>query len=191
MDRSGVKKNFPHGGGLFCHKNQSCSKLPEMDRSGVKQISFMGGGGGVSATKTKVAWNCLKWIDLVSKKISLIGGGAVSATKTKVTWNCLKWIDLVSKKISLIGGGAFLPSRKQCEVQWCVKYWCVKLHHVPWHELSISPKGRKEGGAFRPIWTNLRFRRMNNIGLSYTKDQLARPARVHLEKPLLYANIEY
>ena len=32
------------GIGLFCHQNQSCLKLPEMDRSGVKKISLMGGG---------------------------------------------------------------------------------------------------------------------------------------------------
>ena len=54
------------GGGLFCHKNQSCSKLPEMDRSSVKKVSLiLGGGGGFSATKTKVAQDCLKWIDLL------------------------------------------------------------------------------------------------------------------------------
>ena len=52
MDRSEVKN---WGGGLFCHKNQSCSKLPEMDRSEVKNFSLILGGGGFSATKTKVA----------------------------------------------------------------------------------------------------------------------------------------
>ena len=93
MDRSGVKK-FPSswGGALFCHKNQSCSKLPEMDRSGVRKFSLIIGGRGFSATNTKVAWNCLKWIDLVSKNFPSWGG---SATKTKVAQNCLKWIDPV------------------------------------------------------------------------------------------------
>ena len=66
MDRSDVK-NLPHpgGGGLFCHINQSCSKLPEMDRSEVKTFPSSCGRGGFSATKAKVAGNCLKWIDLM------------------------------------------------------------------------------------------------------------------------------
>ena len=34
------------GGRLFCHKNQRCSKLPEMDRSDVKIFSLILGGGG-------------------------------------------------------------------------------------------------------------------------------------------------
>ena len=72
-----VSKNFPHPGWgwLFCHKNQSCSKLPEMDRSDVKKFSLILGGLGFSATKTKVAWNCLNWVDLMSKKFPLILGG--------------------------------------------------------------------------------------------------------------------
>ena len=76
MDRSGVK-NFPSswGGGLFCHKNQGCSKLPEMDRSDVKNFPLILGGGGLSATKTKVAQNFLKWINLMSKIFPLSGGG--------------------------------------------------------------------------------------------------------------------
>ena len=99
-----MSKNFPScwggGGWLFCHKNQSCSKLPEVDRSDVKkfsilpqkpkllQIAWSGWGGGVfSATKTKVAQNCLKWIDLMSKnfppgpwrKGRKEGGGGFSA----------------------------------------------------------------------------------------------------------------
>ena len=119
MDRSGVK-NFPSlGGWLFCHQNQSCLKLPEMDRSGVKKFSLISEGGGFSANKTKIAWNCLKWIDLVSKNFPSLGGGGFSATKTKVAWNCLKWIDLVSKKFSLIRGEAFLPPKpKLLEIAW-------------------------------------------------------------------------
>ena len=39
-------------------------------------------------------------------------------------------------------GGTFLPSHSWWEVQWCMKYQYVKLCHVPWHEPSISPKGR-------------------------------------------------
>ena len=82
-------KIFPSswvGGGLFCHQNQSCSKLQnEMDRSEVKKCSLIL-GGGFSATKTKVAWNRLKWIDLKSKIFSLIlgGGGAFLPPKPKL-----------------------------------------------------------------------------------------------------------
>ena len=48
-------------------------------------------GGGFSATKTKVAQNCLKWIDLVSKNFpSFFVRGGLSATITKVAQNCLK-----------------------------------------------------------------------------------------------------
>ena len=144
-----VSKKISLGGGgrLFCHKNQSCLKLPEMDRSSVKNFSLiLGGGGGFSATKTKVAQNCLKWIDLVSKNFPSSGGGGLfchknqscfklsemdrsdvkkfslifggfSATKTKVARNCLKWIDLMSKIFSLIlGGGLF------CQVTTNVRF---------------------------------------------------------------------
>ena len=115
MDRSGVKEFSLIGrGGLFCHQNQSCLKLPEMDISGVKIFSpHLGGGGGFSATKTKVAQNCLKWIDLASKNFPLIwgvGGGGFSATKTKVAQNSLKWIGLVSKNFPS-SGWAFLPPK--------------------------------------------------------------------------------
>ena len=121
MDRSDVAtfSLILGGGGLFCHKNQSFSKLPEMDRSGVKKFSLIcgGGGGGFSATKTKVAQNCLKWIDLMSKNVpsSWEGGGGFSATKTKVAWNCLKWIDLVSKIFPHpVGGGLFCHKNQNC-----------------------------------------------------------------------------
>ena len=110
MDRSEVKKFSlilgVGGGGLFCHKNQSCSKLPEMDRSEVKNIfpHLWGvGGWGFSATKTKVAQNYLKWIDLKSKKFPLIlGGGAFLAQKPKLLK--IAW----SKKFPISwGGGLF------------------------------------------------------------------------------------
>ena len=103
------------GGGLFCHKNQSCLKLPDMDRSGVKKFSLILGGRDFSATKTKVAQNCLKWIDLVSKiSPSSWGGGDFSATKTKVARNCLKWIDLVSKISLILGRGLFCHKNQSC-----------------------------------------------------------------------------
>ena len=47
-----------------------------MDRSEVKKFSLiLGVGGGFSATKTKVARNWLKWIDLKSKIFPHPGGG--------------------------------------------------------------------------------------------------------------------
>ena len=44
------------------------------------------GGYGFSATKTKVARNCVKWIDLVSNNFPsfFVGGGAFLAQKPKL-----------------------------------------------------------------------------------------------------------
>ena len=92
-------------------------EIAEMDRSGAKKFSLILGGGGFSATKTKVAQNCLNWIDLMSKNFpSSLGGGGFSATKTKVAWNCLKWIDLMSKNflLSWRGGGLFCHKNQSC-----------------------------------------------------------------------------
>ena len=111
-DKSVVKKiSLILGGGLFCHKNQSCSKLPETDKSAVKKISLI--GGGFSATKTKVARNRLKRINLQSKKFPSFwgGGGGFSATKTKVARNCLKLINLRSKNFPHLGGGGFSATK--------------------------------------------------------------------------------
>ena len=69
-----VSKKFPSswvgGGGLFCHKNQSCLKLPEMDRSGVKKISLILGGG--------LFCPIFSYHYLVSKNFpSFLGGGGL------------------------------------------------------------------------------------------------------------------
>ena len=114
-----MSNNFPSswGRGTFLPQNQCSSKLPEMDRSGVKKFSLILGGGGFSATKTKVAQNCLKWIDLMSKNFpsSWGGGGGFSATKTKVARNFLKWIDLMSKFFpSSWQGGLFCHKNQIC-----------------------------------------------------------------------------
>ena len=89
-----VSKIFPQpgGGGLFCHKNQSCSKLPEMDRSGVKKfISCWRGEGGFSATKTKLAWNFPEMDRSGVKKFSRILGGVAFLPQKpkllKIAWN--------------------------------------------------------------------------------------------------------
>ena len=39
------------GGGLFCHKNQSYSKSPKMDKSQVKNFPHSEGGGGAFLPK--------------------------------------------------------------------------------------------------------------------------------------------
>ena len=80
------------------------------------------------------------------------GGGGFSATKTKVTQNHPKWINPKSKIFLTLRGGGLFCHKNQSEVQGCMNYQCVKLRHVPQYESCISPKGRKEGGgAFRPI----------------------------------------
>ena len=113
MDRSGVKKISLIRGG-FCHQNQSCLKLPKMDRSGVKK-NFPHQGGGFSATKTKVAWNCLKWIDLVSKNFPSSRGGWLFCQKIQ---SCSKLPEMDRsgvKNISfLLGGGAFCHPNQSC-----------------------------------------------------------------------------
>ena len=122
-----VSKNFPHlwgGGRLFCHKNQSCSKLPEMDRSDVKKCSLiLGGGGGFSATKTKVAWNCLKWIDLVSKIFPHPVGGGLFCHKNQ---NCSKLPELDRTGVKIIshisGGGGYFTATKTKVAQNCLKW---------------------------------------------------------------------
>ena len=69
--------NFPSsvtwGGGLFCQLNQICWKLYEMDRSSLNFFPLqLWAKGGFSASWTKVAGNCMKWIDPVLI-FSLIG----------------------------------------------------------------------------------------------------------------------
>ena len=44
-----------------------------------------------------------------------------------------------------------------------MKYQYVKLHQVPRCELSISPKGRKEGGDFSANLLELRFCQLNTV----------------------------
>ena len=105
------------GGGLFCHKNQSCSKLSEMDRSDVKNCpSSWEKGGGLFCHKNQ---SCLKLPETeVKKNFPHPGeGGLFCRKKTKVAQNCLKWIDLMSKNFSLIlvgGGGLFCHKNQSC-----------------------------------------------------------------------------
>ena len=130
MDKSEVKNIFPSyggGGGLFYHKNQSCSKLPEMDQSEVKNFSLIGGGGEVFCHKNQ---SCSKLPEMDKSEVKKFfphpgggggggRGGGFSATKTKVAQSCLKWINLKPKKFSLILGRAFLPQKpKSLEIAW-------------------------------------------------------------------------
>ena len=119
-------KNFPSswGEGLFCHQNQSCSKLPEMDRSEVKILFFSHpgcGGGGFSATKTKVAWNRLKWIDLKSKFFPSSWGGGLFCHQNQ---SCSKLSEMDRSEVNNFslnpgGGGLFLPPKpKLLEIVW-------------------------------------------------------------------------
>ena len=76
MDRSEVKKiSLIWGGGLFCHQNQSCSKLPGMDRSEVKKFSLILGGGGGLFCHQNQSCSKLSEMDRSGQKISLILGG--------------------------------------------------------------------------------------------------------------------
>ena len=69
-----------------------------MDRSEVKIFSLiLGGGGGFSATKTKVAQSEMDRSGVKIFPLILGGGEPFLPPKTKVAGNCLKWIDLVLK----------------------------------------------------------------------------------------------
>ena len=128
-----------------------------MDRSSLKFFpSLATGGGAFLPQKTKVAGNCMKWIDPVLKYIPYIfchkkgrsglGGGlfchkiwgkkfSVMATrgaflpqKTKVAGNCMKWIDTSSVKNNLFPscyrdwrGEGFSATKNQS---------CWKLHEM-------------------------------------------------------------
>ena len=95
------------GGGLFCHKNQSYSKSPKMDKSEVKNFPHFegrdksGGGGGSSATKTKVTRNRPKWINLKSKIFLTFGEGGFSA-------------DLLTLRFCQLNTVVFRKTKKRC-----------------------------------------------------------------------------
>ena len=128
------------GGGLFCHKNQSCSKLPKMDRSEVKKISLILGGGGFSATKTKVAQNCLKWIDLKSKNCPSSLGGGLFCHKNQ---SCSKLPKMDRSEINIfsliLGGGGLFCHKNQS----CLKL--PKMHRSEVKKISLILGG---GGLF-------------------------------------------
>ena len=116
MDRSGVKK-FSLIGGLFCHKIQSCSKLPEMDRSLVSKNFPSWRGGGAFLPQNP---SCSKLSEMEKSGFKNFPhwGRGFSATKTKVAQNCLKWIDLKSKKFPSLGGGLLPQKPKLLKIAW-------------------------------------------------------------------------
>ena len=126
MDRSDVK-NFPSswGGGLFCHKNQSCSKLPEMDRSDVKKFSLIL-GVGLFCHKNQ---SCSKLPEMdrsgVKKFPLILGGGAFLPQKPKLLLKkFLPEMDRsgVKKKFpSSYGGGGFSVTKIKV-AQNCLKW---------------------------------------------------------------------
>ena len=129
MDRFSVKKFSSHhcgpGGAFLPQKNQSCWKLHEMDRFSLKFFSLILLGGGLFCHwKTKVAGNCMKWIDPVLKCFpSVLGGGGLfcQGVKPQSCWK-LHEMDRFSVKIifrSWLWGGAFLPKKpKLLEIAW-------------------------------------------------------------------------
>ena len=113
------------GWGLFCHLNQSCWKLHEMDRSRLRTFFLfchLGGGGcWLSASWTKVTGNCMEWIDPVSEffpSFTAGGGGGFSARFPmrcsmmheiwfgKVTSHYTVWAEYLTKR-QRGGGGLF------------------------------------------------------------------------------------
>ena len=133
-----------------------CNNEPEMSRSKRQKIFPHPGGGCFSATKSKLAQNHLKWIDPKSEKFSLILRGGLFCHKNQSCSKLPEMDESEVKKISLIlGGGLFcqLVNNVIFNDAWNISP--VKLHHVLQHELSISPKGRKEGGTFLPQKPNL------------------------------------
>ena len=139
------------GGGLFCHKNQSCSKLPETDKSGVKKFPSSW-GGGLFCHKNQSCSKLPETDKSEVKKFSLILGGGFSATITKVARNCLKRINLRSKNFPSSWGGGLFCHQNQSEVSM--------MHEISVREVMSCAAIRVEyltkrqkwgGGAFRPI----------------------------------------
>ena len=77
-------------------------------------------GRAFSATKTKVAENCLKWIDLKPKISLILAGGGLFCHRNQSCWKLHEMDRSNVKKVSLIphpggeGGGAFLPQNQSC-----------------------------------------------------------------------------
>ena len=179
MDKSEAKKSSLNlgGGGLFCHKNQSHLKLPEMDKSEVKKFSFILGGGALFCHKNQSCSKLPEMDQSEVKKISLILGGGFSATKTKVAPNCLKWINLKSKNFPPSWGGRLFCHKNQS---------CSKLPEMDKSE--VKKFSLILGGGFLPQetkvtrnclkWINLKSKNFPLIlggrgGFSATKTKVA------------------
>ena len=116
-------ENFPLSwvrAGLFCHKNQSCSNLPEMDLSKVRQfwathLVFVA-EKGFSATKT-TGWGKIFWLQiyLISGNYRASWGGGFCGRKgppkmLKIAFETQ--IYLKSRQFSLNWGGRVFVAEK-------------------------------------------------------------------------------
>ena len=119
-------------GRLFCQLNQSCWKLHEIGRSSLRIFPCLATGWwGISASWTKVAWNCMKLIDPVSE-FSLFGcywggGGGGSQMKCSMMheiWFCkvVTWHNVrsVSHQKAGVGGGGLSG---QLATSWGFACW--------------------------------------------------------------------
>ena len=151
MDRSSLRI-FPclatgggGGGELFCQLNQSCWKFHEMGRSSLRMFPCLATGGreGVFSASwtTKVARNCMKWIDPVSE-FPLFGHWGLF---------CQVPDEMFKDACNMV---------PQSYITW---QNASRVSHQKAESVCVGGGG---GVAFRLIWINLRFRRLINIGLS-------------------------
>ena len=149
----------PHGWGkIFCHKNQSCSRLPESDKSEGKKFSSNWGAGllwqksqsspplderdkFLTSKDLSVSGN-FKQLWFCGRKAPPIWGKNFLTTKTKVAQNCLKRIFLKSKKFGPSSCGRKLFCHKNPR---CLKFFWPQIY--PKSKAFSSILG---GGAF--LW---------------------------------------
>ena len=159
------------GGGLFCHQNQSCLKLPEMDRSEVKKISFiLRGGGGLFCHQNQNSSKLPEMDRSSVKHFPSLGGGLFCHQNQ----NCSKLPEMDRsevKKFSLILVGGGFSATKIKVAQSCLKWidWrskiflhaggggglfchqnqsCLKLPEMDRSEVKIFPSSWRGGGLF-------------------------------------------
>ena len=138
--------------GGFCQLSQSCWKLHEMDRSSLKLFSLFSHWvrEGFSASWTKVAGNCMTWIDPVLNFFlsSVTGWGGFSASWAKVAENCMKWIDPVLKMFlsSATGWGEIFCQLNQS---------CWKLHELDRSSLKKFSLFSHWWGGISASWTKV------------------------------------
>ena len=108
-------------------------------------------------------------------------GRGFYASWTKVAGNCMKWIDPVKNFFPvwpLWGEGGFSAmSLMRCSMMH--EIYCGKVMSCDMTRAEYLTKRQKRrgggGGGVRPIWTNLRFRRLINIGISINERPITPP----------------